>query len=72
VDTISNVNAATTVLAMHDDYTIAANFALNWLLIGGIVGGVIAAAGLAILFVRRRRTTQAKRQGRKRAGRKKH
>ena len=72
VETIANVNAATTMIAMHDDYTITANFALNWPLIGGIVGGVIAAAGLAILFVRRRRATQAKRQGRRKAARKKH
>ncbi|MDH4067694.1 MAG: hypothetical protein OEU97_02005, partial [Dehalococcoidia bacterium] len=71
-DALSNVNAATTIIAMHDDYTIAANFALNWPLIGGIIAGVVVAAGLAILFVRRRRAAAKKKQSRRRAARKKH
>ncbi len=72
VDTIANVNAATTVITMHGDYAITANFAVNWLLIGGIIAAVVVAAGLAIFFVRRRRAARTERQGRRRAARKKH
>jgi LPXTG-motif cell wall-anchored protein len=71
VDTIANVRAATTVITMHGNYAITANFAVNWLLIGGIIVAVVA-AGLAIFFVRRRRAARTERQGRRRAARKKH
>jgi len=69
VATLFNVNAATTIITMSGDYAIIANFAVNWLLIGGIIAGVAVAAGLAIFFVRRRRTGQRKKQ--KKAARKK-
>jgi hypothetical protein len=72
VDTIANVNAATTIITMHGDYEITANFALNWPLIGGIIAAVLVAAGLAIFFVRRRRAARTERQGRRRGARKKH
>ena len=56
VDTIDNVNAAQTAIAMNDEYSITANFekgqAVNWGLIGGIVGAVVI-VGLVIFFVRR-------------------
>jgi alpha-tubulin suppressor-like RCC1 family protein len=71
VDRIANVKAAATVISMDSDYAVTANFAVNWLLIGGIIAGVVAAAGLAILFVRRGRDTRTKRQSQKKA-RKKH
>jgi uncharacterized repeat protein (TIGR02543 family) len=71
VDTIANVNAATTIITMQGDYEITANFApVNWPLIGGIIAAAVVAVGLAIFFVRRRRAAQAKRQVRKRAARK--
>jgi len=72
VDTIANVNAATTVISMHGDYAITTNFAPDWPLFGGIIAAVVVAAGLAIFFVRRRRAARTERQGRKRAARKKH
>jgi len=74
VQTIANVNAATTVITIHGDYAIIANFEelppVNWPLIGGIIAAVVA-AGLAIYFVHRRKAAQVKRQGRKKATRKK-
>jgi len=69
VDAIARVNDATTIITMHGDYEITANFAINWPLIGGIIAAV--AVGLAILFVPRRRAAQTKRKGRKRTARKK-
>ena len=72
VDTVANVNAATTIIAMHGDYAVTANFGLNWPLIGGIIGAVVVAAGLAIFFVRTRRAARTKRRGRREAARKKH
>jgi alpha-tubulin suppressor-like RCC1 family protein len=56
IDTVANVDAATTVITMHGDYSITANFEawVNWALIGGIIGAVVA-VGLVIFFVRRRR-----------------
>jgi len=70
VDTIANVNAATTIIPMHGDYTITANFGANWPLIGGIIAAVVA-VGLVIFFVRRRRAARTKKQGRRRATQKK-
>jgi len=74
VETIANVNAATTIVTMRGDYAITANFEeippINWPLIGGIIAAVVA-AGLAIYFVHRRKAAQVKRQGRKKAARKK-
>jgi hypothetical protein len=70
VDTIANINAATTIITMRGDYAITASFAVNWLLIGGIIAAAVA-AGLAIFFTRRRRAAQTKRQGRKGVARKK-
>jgi hypothetical protein len=72
VDTIANVNAATTIITMEGDYAVTANFPVSWLLIGGIIAAVVVAAGLAIFFVRRRRTARTERQGRRRTARKKH
>jgi uncharacterized repeat protein (TIGR02543 family) len=69
VDTIARVNAATTIITMHGDYSITANFA-NWLLIGGIIAAAVV-VGLVIFFVRRRRAAQTKRQGRRRVAQKK-
>jgi hypothetical protein len=59
VNTIANANAATTIIAMRGDYSVTADFAINWPLIGGIIAGVVA-AGLAIFFVRRKRTARTK------------
>jgi hypothetical protein len=57
VDTVADVNAATTTVTMDDDYSIIANFeekpSMNWPLIGGIIG-VVVVLGLVIFFVRRR------------------
>ncbi|MEE8620003.1 MAG: hypothetical protein V3T06_02875, partial [Dehalococcoidia bacterium] len=72
VDTVANVKAATTIVTMHSDYAITANFAVSWLLIGGIIAAVVVAVGLAIFFVRRKRAAQIKKQGRRKAARKKH
>jgi len=72
VHTIANVNGATTFLAMHDDYTITADFALNWPLIGGIIAGVVAAAGLATFLVRRNRCARTGKRAQRQAARKKH
>ncbi|MDH4299873.1 MAG: hypothetical protein OEV54_04460, partial [Dehalococcoidia bacterium] len=57
VDAILSVNAARTSIAMRGDYSIAADFAINWPLIGGIIVVVVAAA-LWIVFVLRRRRRQ--------------
>jgi hypothetical protein len=59
VDTIANVNAASTTITMQGDYTIMADFdqiqqPINWPLIGGIVAAVVA-AGLVVFFLRGRR-----------------
>ena len=62
VQNIANVRAGTTVITMDGDYALTANFAANWPLIGGIIAGVVVAAGLAIFFVRRRRGARTKRQ----------
>jgi hypothetical protein len=72
VDTIANVNAATTVIAMDGDYSVTANFPLNWPIIGGVIGAVAVAAGLAVFFVRRRRSARTERQSRGRADRQNH
>jgi uncharacterized repeat protein (TIGR02543 family) len=75
VDTIANVNAAITVITMQGNYEITANFEeippINWLLIGGIIAAAAVAVGLVIFFVRRKRAARTKRQGRKRVARKK-
>ena len=59
VDIIADVTAVTTNVTMRDNYSITANFeekpAINWLLIGGVIAAVVI-IGLAIFFVRRRRT----------------
>jgi hypothetical protein len=58
VDAIDQVDATSTNITMHSDYSITANFeenpSINWLLIGGIIG-VVVIVGLVIFFVRRRR-----------------
>jgi uncharacterized repeat protein (TIGR02543 family) len=60
LDTIANVNAATTVITMQGNYEITANFApVNWLLIGGIIA---AAVGLVIFFVHRKRAARERRR----------
>jgi len=72
---IARVNAATTIITMHGDYEITANFEelppVNWLLIGGIIAAAAVVAGLVIFFVHRRRAARTKRQGRKRVAREK-
>jgi len=68
---VRGVNAITTIVAMHGDHDITANFPVKRPLIGGIAAAVAAAVGLAIFFVRRRRVSATKRQGRKETGRKK-
>jgi len=65
------VRAAATVITMRGDYAITANFVVNWPLIGGVIGAVAVAAGLAVFFVRRRRSARTERQSRGRAARKK-
>jgi uncharacterized repeat protein (TIGR02543 family) len=67
VGSIANVRATTTVITMHGDYALTANFSLNWPLIGGTIAGVVVAAGLAIFFVRRSRASRRESQHRKRA-----
>jgi hypothetical protein len=66
VDSIADVNAATSIITMGGDYSIAANFeekrATNWPLIGGIIAGVVA-VGLVILFVRKRGEVQCEPAG---------
>jgi len=57
---------------MNGDYTVIANLALNWPLIGGIMAGAVVAAGLTIFLVRRRRAARTKRQSRKKTVQKKH
>ena len=65
VDTIADVNAASTIITMDDDLSVTANFEeiplslVNWPLIGGIIAAVVA-AGLVIFFVRRKRAAQTK------------
>ncbi|MFO7773804.1 MAG: hypothetical protein R6V59_07730 [Dehalococcoidia bacterium] len=64
VDTIANVKAATTIITMQRDCTIAVNFEeipAGWPLIVGIVVGVVA-AGLAVFFLHRRRAARTKRR----------
>jgi len=62
IDNIANVNAATTVITLHGDYEITANFALNWPLIGGIIAAAAVVTALAIFFVRKRRAARGKRR----------
>jgi len=69
VDTIFNVKAATTVVRIYGDYEITANFARNWPLIGGIIGGVVA-AGLATFFIRTKLVSRPKKLGKKKARKK--
>jgi alpha-tubulin suppressor-like RCC1 family protein len=71
VGSIADVKAATTVITMHDNYAVTANFALNWPLIGGVTGAVVVAAGLVVFFVRRSRGARTERQRRKKARKKK-
>jgi hypothetical protein len=68
VDTIDNVNAAQTAITMNDEYSITANFErgqpVNWALIGGIIAAVVI-VGLAIFFVRRKKSVQKEGRGKK-------
>jgi hypothetical protein len=63
VGTIARANAAQTTITMNGDYSITANFgetpAVNWALLGGILGAA-AIMGLAILFVRRSRAARTR------------
>jgi hypothetical protein len=62
VNTITNVNAASTTITMSGNYSITANFevipptgrGVNWLLIGVIIA-VVVIVGLIIFFLRRRK-----------------
>jgi len=72
VDSIANTKATTTVVTMSGDYTIIANFGISWQVIGGIITAVLVVLGLVIFFVRRKRATRAKKQGKRKTGRKKH
>jgi hypothetical protein len=65
------VRAATTVITIYGDYAVTANFALNWPLIGGVIGAVVVAAGLTIFFVRRSRAAGTESQRRKKGRKKK-
>jgi hypothetical protein len=69
--TIANVNGATTFITVEGDYVVTANFPVNWPLMGGIIGAVVVAAGLAVFVVLRRRATAGKRKARGKAARKK-
>jgi len=57
VDTIADVEDATTTITMQSGYSIMAIFEprppVNWPLIGGIIAAAVA-VGLGIFFVRRR------------------
>ena len=53
VDTIFNVNATMTAIAISSDHSIVAHFAINWVLVGGIIAGAVVVI-LAILFFRTR------------------
>ena len=60
VDTIANINAATTTITMGGNYSVTADFQeipqpTDWLLVGGIVGAVVVVGLLAFFRVRRRR-----------------
>jgi hypothetical protein len=61
VGAVANVDAAQTVITMNDEYSITANFErrVNWVLIGGIGGGLII-AGLVAFFVRRNKSARNK------------
>ena len=61
VNTVGRVNAASTTITMHGDYSITANFRahVNWALIGGIIAAVVV-VGLVIFFMRRRRAAPTK------------
>jgi len=63
VGTIADIRAAQTTIAMNGDYSVTANFAekpaVNWGLIGGIIGAVVI-AGVVIFFARRKRGTAAR------------
>ena len=60
VDTIADVNAASTTITMDDDYTVRPNFAKvqaqphNWAPVGAI-GGVVLVVGLLVFHLLRRR-----------------
>ena len=57
VDTIANVNAASTTISVEGDYAIMAGFdeiaSVNWALVGGIIAVVVVGVALT-LFVRKR------------------
>jgi len=63
VGSIADVNAALTSITMNDKYSITADFEqgepVNWALIGGIAGAVVA-AGLVFFFVRKKKGVQKK------------
>jgi alpha-tubulin suppressor-like RCC1 family protein len=67
VDTIANVRASTTVIGMYGNYEIAAVFGVNWSLIRGIIGGVMAVSGLTVFVLRKRKSARTKERGRRRA-----
>ena len=59
---IDDVRAANTTITIWGDYSIQANFKeltpVNWLLVGGIIAAaVVIGSGLAVFFVRRKRTS---------------
>jgi hypothetical protein len=68
---VAGVNATTTIVAMHGDYVITANFPVKRPLIGGIAAAAAMAAGPAIFLVRRKRASATKEQGRRKGARKK-
>jgi len=68
---VAGVNATTTIVAMHGDYVITANFPVRRPLIGGIAAAAAMPAGPTIFLVRRRRAGATKEQGRRKGARKK-
>jgi hypothetical protein len=72
VNAIANVNAATTVVTMDNDYSVTASFEkippINWPLVGGIIAAVIV-VGLVIYFLRKKRLARTKGPRKKRPAR---
>ena len=53
IGAIFDINATTTTIVMTDDYSITADFEINWVLVGSIIAGAVLVI-LVILFFRTR------------------